>query len=203
LASKFLTGIGGFMKTRNIILLLAVVLLLSSCSARRENSSESPDMTAAFTAAGVRLLNQTISARDFTLHLISASEGILEETVTLSELKGNVVFLKFWASWCGPCREGMPPMESLYNRFKDREFEMLAVNIREGEAAVTAFLEASNLSFPILHDSDGGLSAAYGVQALPTTFLINKEGKIIARFLGSLNWDSPQFHTALEMLLDT
>ena len=191
------------MKLRNTMLLFAVVLLFSSCFARRENSQDSADMAAAFTAAGVRLLSQTIAARDFTLPLISAPEGILEETVTLSELKGNVVFLKFWASWCGPCRAGMPSMESLYNRFKDREFEMLAVNLMEREAAILTFLEASNLSFPIPHDSAGSVGTSFGVQALPTTFLINKEGRIIARFVGSLDWDSPQFHAALEMLLDT
>ena len=191
-----------FISVFKITIILTAALLLLSCARRQENTSN-PGIADAFAAAGVRLLSQTVSARDFTMPLISTPEGILEETVTLSGLKGNVVFLKFWASWCGPCRAGMPPMESLYNRFKDREFEMLAVNIREGEAAVLAFLEASNLSFPILHDSDGGMAAAYGVQALPTTFLINKEGRIIARLVGSMNWDSPQFHAALEMLLNT
>jgi thiol-disulfide isomerase/thioredoxin len=184
------------------VFILTAVLFLQSCARRQENRSNQ-DITDAFTAAGVRLLNQTVSARDFTLPLISELEGILEETVTLDDLKGKVVFLKFWATWCGPCRAGMPSMESLYNKFKDTEFEMLAVNLREREADVLAFLEVSNLSFPILHDSDARVGTAYGVQALPTTFIINKEGRIVARHVGSLNWDSPQFHTALEMLLDT
>jgi len=183
--------------------LLAALLLFSSCSSERRNSPGSSDIAAAFSAAGMRLLNQAVSARDFTLPLISASDGILEETVTLSELQGNVVFLKFWASWCGPCRAGMPSMESLYNKFSDREFEMLAVNLMEGEAAILPFLQASDLSFPILHDSSGSIGATYGVQALPTTFLIDKEGRIISRFVGSPDLDSPRFHTALEMLLNT
>ena len=191
------------MKLRNTFILLAIVLLFSSCFGKRGNSPESPDMAAAFAAAGIRLLNQTVSARDFTLNLISATEGILEETVTLSNLEGNVVFLKFWASWCGPCRAGMPSMESLYNRFKDREFKMLAVNLMEREPAIVSFLETANLSFTIPHDPDGSVGRTYGVQALPTTFLIDKEGRILSRFVGSLDWDSPQFHAALEMLLDT
>ena len=191
------------MRRRYTALLFVLVLLFSSCFGKRGNSQESPDMTAAFAAAGIRLLNQTVAARDFTLPLISASGEAPEETVTLSHLRGQVVFLKFWASWCGPCRAGMPSMESLYNRFKDKEFEMLAVNLMEREAAILAFLETSDLSFPIPHDSAGSVGAAFGVQALPTTFLIDKEGRIIARFVGSLDWDSPQFHAALEMLLDT
>jgi len=186
---------------KKLFLLLVAVSLLA-CGGRRETAQNS-EIVDAFAAAGMRLLGETVSARDFTLPLVTASGGIHEETVTLSDLRGNVVFLKFWATWCGPCRAGMPPMESLYNRFRDKNFEMLAVNIRERDTDVLAFMETSNLSFPALLDSDASVSASYGVQAVPTMFLIDKEGRIIARFVGSLDWDSPQFHAALEMLLDT
>jgi len=93
-------------------------------------------------------------------------------------------------------------MQSLYDRFKDENFEMLAVNIRESDSHVHAFMQDSNLSFTVLLDSDARVSASFGVQSIPATFLINQEGQIIARFIGNLDWDSPQFHTALEMLLD-
>jgi len=186
-------------------MLIAVIILaalsLLSCG-RGGGSAQDSEVANAFAAAGVRLLGQTVNARDFSLRLISRSDGVHEEIVSLSDLRGNVVFLKFWATWCGPCRAGMPPMESLYNRFKDRDFEMLAVNIRESDSHVHAFVEDFDLSFPVLLDSDARVSTDFGVQALPTLFLINKEGQIIARFVGSLNWDSPQFQAALEMLLD-
>ena len=181
--------------------IILAALSILSCTGRGESASDS-DMATAFASAGMRLLSQTVSARDFTLRLLSASEEVHEETITLSDLRGSVVFVKFWATWCGPCRAGMPSMQSLYDRFKDENFEMLAVNIRESDSHVHAFVEDSNLSFTVLLDSDARVSASFGVQSIPATFLINQEGQIIARFIGNLDWDSPQFHTALEMLLD-
>ena len=192
-----------FTRILKTVFILTAVLLSCSCLAKKGNASGSPDMAEAFIKAGLRLINQPVSARDFSLHLISASDGVLEETVTLSKLKGKVVFLNFWATWCGPCRAEMPSMESLYNRFKDKGFEMLAVNFMEKETDVLAFLNEINLSFPILFDNEASAGAAYGIQALPTTFIIDREGNIVSRLVGSIDWDTPAIHTALEMLLDS
>jgi peroxiredoxin len=183
--------------------LLTAVFLLCSCFARRGNTQEASGMTAAFAAARIPLLAQTVSARDFSLPLLLPAGKTGEETLTLSDLRGKVVFLNFWATWCPPCRDEMPSMESLYNRFRDREFEMLAVNCMEEAAIVRNFKEEYNLTFPILLDSDGRVSNAYGIRAIPMTFLINKDGRIVVRFVGSIDWDTPEIHKALEMLLNS
>ena len=187
---------------RAALLLIAAFLLLS-CTERKASAQESSDMASVFASARIPLLRQSVSARDFSLPLLLPAEDATGETVTLSNLRGKVVFLNFWATWCPPCRAEMPSMESLYNRYKDRGFEMLVVNCAEGDAVVRDFREDFNLTFPIPLDRDGRVSSSYGVQAIPTTFIIDKEGRIVVRFVGSLDWDTPAIHTALEMLLDS
>ena len=140
---------------------------------------------------------------NFTLPtLLPASPGAGGNLQSLSSLKGKVVFLNFWATWCGPCRSEMPSIEVLYNDYKDRGFEVLAVNSGEKESEVLAFMKASKLTFPAALDEDGRVSRNYGIQAIPSTFLIDREGKIILRMIGSIDWNTPKFRAALEKLLD-
>jgi len=187
---------------RKFFCILAAIFLFLSCTEKKAGSSNS-DMAAVFTAAKLPLLRQTVSARDFTLSLLPAAGETGDAKTTLSDLKGKVVFLNFWATWCPPCREEMPSMNSLYNRYKDKGFEMLAVNGMEAAQTVSDFRDAFNLVFPILLDSDGKVTSSYGVQAIPSTFLINREGQIVVRFVGSIDWDTPAVHKALEKLLDS
>ena len=161
----------------------------------------------AFSDAGLRLLSQTVSSRDFSLPMVSSSVAAAKtqavETQSLSALKGKVVFLNFWATWCGPCRDEMPSMEVLYNRFKDKGLEILAVNCEEGQEDVIAFMKNYGLTFPALLDEDGRVNGAYGIQAIPTTFLIDRNGRIILRLVGSINWDTEKIHAAIESLLNS
>ena len=185
------------MKNRFLFLFNMMILALvffASCSGKSQNTSDS-DLAKLFETAGLRLLRETVSPRDFTL---STVEG---ESYTLSALQGKVVFLNFWATWCGPCREEMPSMEALYQRFKDQGLEILAVNIMEGPDEVLDFMHIFNLSFPAPLDKDGNLAAAYGIRGIPTSFLINREGKIVMRLVGTLDWDTPEIHAAFESLL--
>ena len=177
------------------ILFLVLGLLYVSCNARAQSST---DIIEAFSQAGLPLLRQTIPARNFSLSLVSGTG----ENVSLDDLKGKVVFLNFWATWCPPCRDEMPSMESLYRRFKDKGLEILAVNLREEEALVTAFMRDYNLSFPALLDSNGRTGSAYGIQVIPTSFIIDREGNIILRLIGSIDWNTPEIQRAMEMLLN-
>jgi thiol-disulfide isomerase/thioredoxin len=178
-------------------LLLLPHLLLGSCTAKAQDAS--PSKTAkAFSDAGLRLLSQKVSPREFSLPLASPET---EESWSLSAFRGKVVFLNFWATWCGPCRSEMPSMEALYNRFKESGLEILAVNSGEDQEEVLSFMKSNGLSFPALLDVDGKVSGAYGIQAIPTTFLIDREGNIILRMVGSLDWNTPKIHTAMESLL--
>ncbi|MGG3891847.1 thiol-disulfide oxidoreductase ResA [Metabacillus fastidiosus] len=97
----------------------------------------------------------------------------------LSDYKGKGVFLNFWGTWCAPCEYEMPYMENQYNYYKDKGVVVLAVNIAESDIAVQNFVNKHELTFPILLDKDGQVKDAYGVKPLPTTFLIDKEGKVV------------------------
>ena len=179
-----------------LLVLLLVLFLVYSCSAKAQGSSPA-DTAKIFAEAGIPLLKEKVSGRNFTLPLASP-EG---ETQSLDSLKGKVVFLNFWATWCGPCRSEMPSMEVLYNKYKDQGLDILAVNCMENRADVVSFLTNNKLSFPAVLDTGGDVSRSYGIQAIPTTFIIDREGKITIRLVGSINWDTPKIHAAMERLL--
>lgn len=150
----------------------------------------------AFQAAGIPVLRERISPVEFTLRQSGGGN------FSLKSLEGKVVFLNFWATWCGPCRVEMPAMERLYRSLKDRGLEMLAVNVQESEKDVSAFMQQNRLSFPALLDS-GSAAQRYGITAFPTTYIIDREGLIVTRVIGSMNWNTPQIVAAFETLLDT
>ena len=110
-------------------------------------------------------------------------------SVRFSDYRGKVVFLNLWATWCPPCREEMPSMESLYQRLKGREFEMLAISIdQEGEKVVGPFVTKYGLTFPVLLDTDKKISRLYGLSGIPETFIIDKNGFITLKITGGQNW---------------
>jgi len=183
------------MKKYKSLLLAVLVFLLCSCTAKAQNNPPEEALARAFSEAGLPLLKEKVSIRDFSLPTLTG------ENQSLGDLKGKVVFLNFWATWCGPCRAEMPSMEALHNSYREKGLEILAVNSGENQAQVLAFMTGNQLSFPVALDVDGKVSQAYGIQAIPTSFLIDREGKIIARLVGSLDWDTPKIRTALEMLL--
>jgi len=148
-----------------------------------------------FRDARIQVVNPQTEPRNFTLPLLSGGEA------TLSSYKGKVVILNFWATWCPPCRTEMPSMETLYKRYKDQGLEMLAVNLREDIIQVRRFIQSGGYTFPIPMDNDGRISNIYGIRAIPTTYIINREGLIIGQVVGSIYWDTPQVFAAFDALL--
>jgi peroxiredoxin len=105
---------------------------------------------------------------------------------TLRDLRGQVVLINVWATWCPPCRAEMPAIQQAYGAYRDRGFTILAVNQREDAAAITPFLEQYGLTFPVLLDGDGQASAVYQASALPSSFFVDRRGVIRAVYHGPM-----------------
>ena len=121
--------------------------------------------------------------------------------LNLKELRGKVVFLNFWATWCPPCIEEMPAMEKLHQELKKDGLVILAVNFQEGPERVKEFLAKHNLTFTALLDRDGKVSELYQAWALPVSVVINKRGEIAARAMGSKDWHSAEARQFFKQLL--
>jgi thiol-disulfide isomerase/thioredoxin len=103
------------------------------------------------------------------------------KSVSLEELRGQVVMINFWASWCGPCREEMPLLEQIHQRYEPLGFTLLGVNVEENSGDAEAWLKDRPVSFPILFDPGNGVSKLYDVVAMPSTVLVDRQGNV--RFL--------------------
>jgi peroxiredoxin len=123
------------------------------------------------------------------------------EHVSLAALRGKVVLLNFWATWCRPCKEEMPAFEKLYAKYKDRGFVVLAVSINRSKTSITGFLEDMDLSYHILMDDDSRVLKLYKVYSIPTTFLIDKTGLIVKKYHGQEDWTSTEMASTIEELL--
>lgn len=128
---------------------------------------------------------QAKEAKDFTFQTLDGKTG------KLSDLRGEVVFLNFWATWCVPCRYEMPDMEELHHLMKGEKFRMLAVSFKEPEATVREFLEKYPYSFDVIPDEKNEIGKLYYVTGLPTTLIIGPQGKILGKATGPRNWKDP------------
>ena len=114
-------------------------------------------------------------APDFTL---TNQDG---QTVSLSDLRGQVVMINFWATWCGPCRKEMPLLDAIYQRYNRLGFTLLGINVEEDPSGADKYLAETPVSFPILFDRSNSVSKLYDVNAMPSTVIVDREGNV--RFL--------------------
>ncbi len=122
--------------------------------------------------------------------------------VSLSNFRGKIVFLNFWTTWCPTCRIEMPSMEKLHRKFKDKDFAMVTVNLQESAVQVKAFFKEYKLTFIALLDSTGEVGVAFGIRAIPTTYILDKTGRIIGLVNGPREWDSKDAFDLFETLID-
>ncbi len=122
--------------------------------------------------------------------------------VELADHQGKVVILNLWATWCGPCRVEMPGLENLYRRYRSDGLEILAVSLDKGnDGKVQTFTDEYQLSFPVLLDTDRQVEGLYNTFTIPTTYVIDKHGMVVAEVDGAKNWESEETFQALEYLL--
>lgn len=99
---------------------------------------------------------------------------------------GQVVVLNFWAAWCAPCRSEMPALQAVYEMYQDRGLVVLGVNVSEASAEVSQFANRQKLTFPMFTDPDQEFMKAYNIHSLPTTLLINTDGRVVKRHVGAM-----------------
>jgi cytochrome c biogenesis protein CcmG/thiol:disulfide interchange protein DsbE len=121
--------------------------------------------------------------------------------VSLDSLRGKVVLLNFWASWCLECRPEMPIFERLHREFAAQGLSVVGINAREGIEAIRAYAKELRLTFPLVLDPKGEINAAYGVIGLPATFLVGRDGRAVARAVGPRNWESAPARAIIQALL--
>jgi len=134
-------------------------------------------------------------APDFTLPTMDG------KAMTLADYRGKVVFLNIWATWCPPCREEMPSMQNLHEKFKGKDFAMLTISIDEDTELVRPFMEELGLTFPVAFDPEQTVASQYGITGVPETFLIDKNGVVMHHIVGPGKWDDPSIITAFERLV--
>ena len=124
--------------------------------------------------------------------------------VSLDAFRGKVILVHFWATFCIPCLGEMPVLESLWQEYGGEGLVVLGIAGDRGDTGVVReFAEKTGVSFPVVHDSDGQVRNQYKVAALPTTYLVGRDGKISGRAIGTRSWDEPGGRTVIETLLHT
>jgi len=195
--SKVIYAAAAAIAFSGIVMLVAGEMRQKAQTAPQEASSQSPEASndsgeSAPVPAGDK-------AADFKLESLDGS------TISLTDLRGKVVFLNVWATWCGPCREEMPSMETLYDEFRgNKDFVMLAVSQdAKGRPVVAPYVEKNGYHFKILLDPENKVGEAYDVSGVPETFIIDRKGRIVAHHMGAFDWSRPDVKDALKQLLDS
>ena len=129
--------------------------------------------------------------------------GLDGRKVEIKDFKGKVIFLNFWATWCGPCKEEMPSMEVLYQQFKEKGFVFLTISVDyAGLSPVKEFIGKHRYTFPVLIDQECETLDPFEVKGIPTTFIIDKKGRMIGKASGPRNWKSPEVIALLNLLIE-
>lgn len=165
------------------LIITAVVVMAAGCSKKES-------------AQGVSAVKEKSPAPDITVNSLTSVP------LKLSDLKGKVVLLNFWATWCPPCREEIPAMMKLNGAMVGKPFQMVAVSIDEGGVpAIEAFFKESGFNLPAYTDPDGKAAGIYGITGVPETFIIDKNGILVKKVIGPLAWDSADAISFLEGLM--
>ncbi len=171
--------------------LFSLVLLGASCSKKEKAASGEAGESL---KAGVEVGDL---APDFRIKKLGGGE------VALTDYRGKVVLINFWATWCGPCKAEMPSMEALYTDYPRDDFEILAVSIDiDPNAPVKTFIEDFGFTFPVLLDDAFEVNGRYQVRVVPTSIVIDRKGVVTHRLLGAKDWNATDSRRFLEKLIE-
>jgi len=186
----------GFLRSMTVFLLvIAFSVGTVGCSRDQEpskNKGTAQNATSSLRNGQASVAQPGLPAPDFELLDI---EGNIWK---LSELKGQVVFVNFWATWCPPCREEMPSMQELYKAMPKDHFKMLTILSNDNPALAATFAEKNGFEFPILEDPGSEVGRAYGITGVPETYIIDKKGILRQKYIGPRHWNAPE---AQQMLM--
>lgn len=185
----------GYGKFRSVPILLAVLLLLlSPTGSRALDEGKAAELEQLFSRLGITSIEEP-----------QALEGEVHDAkgqkVNLSAFKGKVAFLTFWTTWCPSCDVEMTALEKIYARYRDRGFQILAVDIDEPAERVTRYFRKKGLTYIYLLDPRGQLARRFGVWSIPATFIVDRRGIILGRAVGPRHWDSSDGRKLVELLL--
>ncbi len=121
--------------------------------------------------------------------------------LSLRQLRGTVVLVNFWATWCEPCVTEMPSLQQLRDELAASSFEVLAVNYQEGPARISSFMQKMNLTLPVVRDTDGSVARAWGARIFPASYLLDRSGRIRHALSGGADWTSPPLISTIRTLL--
>jgi peroxiredoxin len=157
-------------------------------------SSGTNEVDQLFGEMGITPVNP--GAGPFDIALQSLDGG----TVNLAKYKGKIVFLNFLTTWCQSCRDEVPSMGKLYEKLKNGNFSMVALDLEQPASIVKEFVQDLKIRFTVLLDSDGRAKSLFGVRTIPTTFILDKEGRVIGTAVGPREWDSKKSIALFEHL---
>jgi peroxiredoxin len=168
---------------------LAIVVAISACDSRSAAPPVgSGPQDGTDESVTVQLLREPLDVEPFTLTDLSGRQ------LSSADWKGKVVLVNFWATWCPPCLEEMPAMERLWRAHKDAGFVLVAVSVDTDPRKVAPFVTEHRLTFPVALDSTMSVANKYGVRALPSSFIVGKDGGLAGLALGPRAWDSDASH---------
>lgn len=174
--------------------LLSLSLAISMLAIASPGSAET--LFHLFEKAHITPLKKPKAAYSFTLSDVNGTQ------LRLRDLRGKIVFLNIWATWCAPCRQEMPSIERLHQHFKGQDFTVLAVSVDMAETEVVrAFVEKHAYTFTVLHDPQGDIMDWFRVRLIPVTYLIDRSGKIVGKAVGVRDWTDEDTIRVIDVLV--
>lgn len=181
------------MLKRKPFVLLLIVFVFSSLSAPIFAASKAW-YAQPLTKLGFYVFDNAFTQPDFRVTNLSGAPK------SRSSLKGKAVLLNFWATWCPPCKEEIPSIDTLSKAMKGKNFEVFAVSLGEDAETVRRFITEQKVSYPVYLDTRNTLAGSYASQGIPTTYILDKDGKFIAGMVGTYDYANPEFIAIMDEL---